>query len=156
MQSRANTLERIRSLYGVMTHVRELALHHAGAAVHEAETYIAEQKAMVKRLSEESLIALDGGDSQGWQMYESQRTFMQRDATRLVALRDEREAETEAAKQLYQEQRMQLEQIESVVDGLRLKMAVAHSRREQQDSDDRFLMRQRWLGRRAQSRMNHS
>lgn len=156
MTARVKALERMRSLYGVLTHVHELALHHASAEIHEAETRIEEQKAMVKKSSEEGLAALGRRDDLGWQMYESQRKFVRRDAMRLLALREEREGLAEKAAELYQAQRTELEQMQSVVDGLRTKMALEHSRREQQESDDRFLTRQRWLEQRDRKRMNPS
>lgn len=154
MQSHLKALDKLRSLYAVLTHLHELSLGQANAAALEVETQIDKQKATVRRSSIDSLTALSHGDTPNWMIYESQRKFIALDAARLIALRQQREEELLCATEVYQENRMQLEQMQSVLDSTKANLKREHVRKEQSFSDDLFLSRQRWLQQRAARRMN--
>lgn len=149
MGPREATLKSLHSLYGVMTHMRGMALEQAAAEVRNAEERIDAQRAIVRQSSAESLRALAAGDKPGWMIFEAQRGFTERTAVALLAARQEREQAFEAAAESYRENRLQLEQIRSVLREIHLRMERERGRREQRDSDDRFLSRQRWMERRA-------
>jgi hypothetical protein len=154
MRSRVETLKRLQSLYGVVTHMHGVALEQAAAGVREAEARIEAQRAMARRSSAESLDALSEGDKSTWMIFEAQRAFTERAEARLLALRGAREQAFDAAAEVYRENRLQLEQMRSVLREVHLRLERERARREQRESDDRFLSRQRWLERRSADHMN--
>jgi hypothetical protein len=148
MKTRLETLHRLRALYGVVAHMHGVVLEQAAAAVRDAEERIDGRHAMARRASAAGLAALGEGDTPEWRMQESQRGFSEQDAEWLAGLRERRKAAVRSAAELYRANRMQLEQMQSLIQGLRETLDRERTRREQMESDDRFLSRQRWRERR--------
>lgn len=148
MNTRLQALDRLRALYGVVTHMHSVALEQAAAAVRDAEQRIEAQHELARRSSVAGRVALRDADKPGWMIEESQRGFAVRDAELLGGLLEEREVSMLAAAELYRANRLQLEQMLSVLKGLRSTLERERAHREQRDSDDRFLSRLRWRDRR--------
>lgn len=147
MLSRWKSLERLAALYQAVEHTRGMALDQATAAVREVEAAIDSHAGLAERLKDDGLQALRAGDQAAWRMDESQRELTEWSAGPLHDLRQRREELMRSAAELYRSSRMQAEQMESVLDGLRGRMALERSRAQQRESDDRFLARQRCLER---------
>jgi hypothetical protein len=150
-ETRVQTLKRLQALYGVLTDMHGMALEQAAAGVREAEGGIEAQRAMARQSSAVSLAALAAGNKTGWMIYEKQRVFTERAAMELLALRAEREHAFAAAAEVYRENRLQLEQMRSVLREIQTRREREQARREQRESDDRFLSRRRWLEQRELS-----
>ena len=150
MQSRLRNLQRIAGVYRAVQHAQAVELEQAAAALHEAESLIAQQKAQAERSSVAGRAALDVGDHVDWQMHESQKQFTEWNAEGLNELRSRREALMVEAAESYREAKRQLEQMESVLRELRSKLQVERGHAAQRESDDRFLS-QRWWN--AKSRL---
>ena len=148
MKTRVETLDRLRALYGVVTHMHGVALEQAAGAVRDAEDRIADETARMSQSNIEGLAALNAGDKPEWMMQRAQLAFSERDAELLIGLRERREVAMLTAAELYQANRLQLEQMQSVLKSLRSTIERERAHREQRDSDDRFLSRQRWRERR--------
>lgn len=144
MQSRLKGLERIALVYMAVKHAQALSLEQASASLHNAEAMIEQQKAQARRSDAEGRDALRAGDYLGWQMQESQKQFTEWNVEGLIDLGRRREALMLEAAEAYRAGRLQLEQMESVLRDLRLKLDLEHAHDMQRESDDRFLARRWW------------
>jgi hypothetical protein len=89
--------------------------------------------------------ALLAGDRAGWAMAEAQREAAEVRAVRLEAMRVQRAAAREAARESYQASRMRMDQMESAVERIRVRAEAEAGRRNQAATDDRFLSRREWV-----------
>ena len=144
MQSRLRNLQRIAGVYRAVQHAQAVELEQAAAALHEAESLIAQQKAQAERSSVAGRAALDAGDHVDWQMHESQKQFTEWNAEGLNELRSRREALMVEAAESYRDGKRQLEQMESVLREMRSELQVERGHAAQRESDDRFLSQQWW------------
>lgn len=152
MKSRLKALGRLAAVYQIVEHVNGISLDKARASLHETQATIRDRQAAALRLSAASHEALRAGDLQEWLLDQSQIEFTQWDAETLELLRQRREAVMREAADVYQASRMQLEQLESVLDEVRAGVQLEAERAEQRASDDRYLSRQRWEERAGERR----
>ena len=156
MSARLKALQRLAALYNVLEHANGVTLDQARGALHEVEARIRDREDAALRLSELGNAALREGELQEWLIDQSQIAFTQWNADALEALRREREAAMRQAAEVYQASRMQLEQMQSVVDEVRASVELEKERSEQRSSDDRYLSRQRWEIRGDERRKAHA
>jgi hypothetical protein len=84
-------------------------------------------------------------DRLGWSLAERQREIAGWKRERLESIRVERESLSDSARERHAASRLKSEQIQSVVDGVELRVQVEDGRRAQGVADDRFLSRKLWV-----------
>jgi hypothetical protein len=142
---RLKRLKRLASLYGVVERMHSIELQMASAAVIEAEQAIAVQRAAIRSAGFDGRGALMMEDRLGWSLAERQREIAGWKRERLEGIRVERESLSDSARERYAASRLKSEQIQSVVDGVELRVQVEDGRRTQGAADDRFLSRKLWV-----------
>jgi flagellar biosynthesis chaperone FliJ len=144
MISRLKALSRLASLYDVLEHANSIALDQARASLHDVDQRIREREASTSRLASASRDALATGDVSEWLLSQSERVFVRWNAPALEKIRQQRVASVHEAAEIYQISRMQLEQMQSVVERVRATVELERERAEQRASDDRYLSRRSW------------
>lgn len=138
-------LERIASLYRMMERIHAIEVQNANGAVEDLLCAVAIATTMRASQIEDARDALATGWREGWQVAETTRGVIDRRMDQLHQIRAEREAELAEASRVHNESRLEMEQMERVVEKTRALAAVVESRRVQADSDDRFASRSAWL-----------
>jgi len=154
VRSRLKALERLAALYKVVEHAHGISLDRARGTLYELETEMRERAAVSARLIDSGSEALRRGDLHEWILDHSQIEYAEWNAAALEELRLRREEAMRSAAEAYQESRMQLEQMQSVLGEVRSRLVIQKERLEQRASDDRYLSRQRWQRRTAAQREN--
>ncbi len=144
MRARLQGLQRIAVVYTALKHAKELALEEAAAALHTVESKIEQQRLQVRRTSVWGRAALSAGAHEEWKIHESQNQLTERNTEALLDLRRRREKLLFEAAEVYRAGTMQLEQMESVLRALRVRLQADVNRKSQRESDDRFLARGWW------------
>ncbi len=78
-------------------------------------------------------------------MVQAERAAAEVRARRIAGVRVEREMVREQARVAYQDSRLEMEQMESVVERGRVSEELEAGRRRQAETDDRYLARRAWV-----------
>lgn len=144
MSSRMGTLQKLAGLYGVVERMRLSELELALRALHEAEEAIGVQQRAQRMAGCDGREALRTSDAMSWSVAEMQgetATWRRFELEELrVSLTDERNE----SERVYLRSRVESEQVQHVLREALRDFEVKRVRREQAESDDRFLARRRW------------
>jgi hypothetical protein len=88
--------------------------------------------------------AMATGQREAWQVAETTRGVVEARMARLARVRIEREAALDEAVSTHRASRLDMEQMESVVERRRAMAMLEAGRRAQMESDDRFASRRAW------------
>ena len=135
---------RLASLYGMTERVRSVELRVAAGAVEAVACSVAIAATVRERQITEARTAMANGRREEWQVAETTRGVVEAGIVRLAKLRVEREAVLEDAVQRHRISRLNMEQMDRVVDRARAQETLQESRRSQAESDDRFASRRAW------------
>ena len=156
IRSRFVNLRRLAAIYGMLEHNDRLSLDRANAAVQEAETLLDEQAVAARTSAAEGRDALVHENRSQWLMSESQREFSLWNQASLNSLLHKRGQLQQQAVERYRESLVQRDQMNAIANSARIASDAEVMRREQAETDDRYLSRARWLARREASRVNSS
>jgi hypothetical protein len=138
-------LRRIAKLYGMVEEVRALQARASAAAVFEVERAVERLKEAEQEGIEMGRAGLERG-SRVEAVSANASAVNDRERYKLLArLKVERQLAYEAAVELHRESRVELRQIEGLVERTRLKEDAETERRAQLASDDRFLSLREWM-----------
>lgn len=138
-------LERVASLYAIMERMRSIEVQAAHGAVKDVLCSSAIAAAIRASQIEDGRDALATGRRDAWQVAETTCGVIDRRMERLQQVRTEREAALAEASTIHRASRLEMEQMERMVEKIRAQALVNRSRRAQGDADDRFASRSAWL-----------
>ena len=138
------SLARIAKVYGLVERMRSLELRMAADAVSEVEFAAAVAAATRYNQVAGARAALVAGNREEWSVAEVTLRVEEIRMQRLAELRVKREAKLAEAVSLHRESRLEMEQMERVVELKRAAAAIEEGRRTQAMADDRFASRSAW------------
>jgi len=138
------SLARIAKVYGLVERMRSLELRMAADAVSEVEFAAAVAAATRYNQVAGARAALVAGNREEWSVAEVTLRVEEIRMQRLAELRVKREAKLAEAVSLHRESRLEMEQMERVVELKRAAAAIEEGRRTQAMADDRFASRGAW------------
>lgn len=144
MPSRMGTLRRLAGLYGVVERMRLGDLELALRALQEAEEAIGVQQRAQRMAGCDGREALRTSDAMSWSVAEMQGETATWRRFQLEELRVSRTDERNESERVYLRSRVESEQVQHVLCEALRDFEVKRVRREQAESDDRFLARRRW------------
>jgi hypothetical protein len=146
----ANTgLKRLAKLYGMVENLHAMQVRAAAGAVDEVER-AAQQMSVVKRDEvSQGRAALARGSRVESMAVERTATANEVRRMLLERIRAERRLTHEVALDAHRMSRLELRQIEGIVERVERKQDVVTERRAQGTMDDRFLSRREWMRARA-------
>ena len=145
--ARRKGLTRLASLYGMVEQMRSLELRVAASAVDDVVLVASIEAAIRQSKIFGARAALAAGDREEWQMAETTREGVEARIERLANLRVERETRREEAALAHSTSRVEMEQLDRVVEQQRDRLALEEARRAQAESDDRYAARLAWAQR---------
>ena len=138
-------LERLALLYAMMERMRSIEVQAANTAVEDVVCSTAIAATIREGQIADGRDALSTGRRDAWQVAETTRGVMDRRIDGLQQVRAEREAVLGDASRAHRQSRLEMEQMERMVEKTRAQLVACESRRAQGDSDDRFASRLAWL-----------
>jgi hypothetical protein len=145
MTPKISGLKRLAGLYSKVEHIRSLQLRAATADVAEVVQAKQQHREGERRQALAGRTALSDGDRAGWSAAAMHAQFATLREERLDAMLEEREIAREFAATVHRASYQRKEQIDGLVESAITAEAVIEERRDQADSDDRFLSRRAWL-----------
>jgi hypothetical protein len=139
------SVARLALLYGMMERMRSVELRVAAGAVEDVACSAAIARKVRENQIAEGRAAMANGRREAWQVAETTRGVNEARIVRLAMLRAEREIILEQAVQVHRASRLNMEQMDRVVDRARTQAEMENGRRLQAESDDRFASRRAWL-----------
>ena len=143
--TRSEHIQRLELLYRRMEQIRAAELHRATSDVADVVALQQQERTDAWAETGTSRTALAAGDAQEWMLAEAGRELI---GLRMLRHRDARvrlEQVRESAADIYQQSRIQREQMERIVSARRRAEDELEGRRAQATADDRFLARRAWL-----------
>lgn len=143
--TRSERIRRLGLLYRRMEQMRAAELHHATSDV--ADVVAVQQQERIDAWAETgaSRTALAAGDTQEWMLAEAGRELIGLRMLRHCDVQVRLEQVRESAADIYQQRRVQREQMERIASARRRAEEELEGRRAQAAADDRFLSRRAWL-----------
>ena len=141
----SKALARLAALYAMMERMRSVEVQVANVAVENVTCSAAIAAAVRASQVSHGREALETGRREAWQVAETTRAALEGRIERLQRVRVECEAALAEAESAHRTTRLDLEQVESILDKTRTQLASRESRRTQAAADDRFASRSAWL-----------
>ncbi len=138
------SLRRIAKVYGLVERMHSLELRVAADALNDVLCATAVAAATRYQQASSAREALVLGRREEWAVAEVTRTVEEIRMTRLAELRTQREAKVAEAAVVHRASRLQMEQMERVVERKRAVAAIDEGRKTQAMADDRFASRAAW------------
>jgi len=138
-------LARIAKVYGLVERMHSLELRMASDAVNDVACAAAVAAATSYQQTVSARAALVSGNREEWSVAEVTRSVEEIRMQRLAELKVQREEKLMEATQTHRASRMQMEQMERVVERKRAIAAIDEGRRTQAMADDRFASRAAWM-----------
>jgi len=135
---------RLASLYATLERMRSVELRAAATAVEDVACAAAIAATVRGSQIENARAAMATGRRDEWQVAETMRSVLEVRMKRLAVLRAEREADLDAAVAAHRASRLEMEQMERVVERRQAMTRLEDGRRAQAESDDRFASRRSW------------
>ena len=135
---------RLASLYGMMERMRSLELRVAAGAVDDVVCLAAIAATVRESQIADARAAMASGRREDWQVAQTTRGVIEARMVRLAALRVEREDTLDRAVAEHRVSRLNMEQMDRVLERSRVQMSAEEDRRSQAESDDRFASRRAW------------
>lgn len=145
MRSRLQSLQHLVALYGVIEEMHATELQRVTATIAEAKQSIRAEEKIEWSARTDSHVALHSGDRMGWKIAITQQEAAASRMGLLERLRQERTQCRETAMEQYVASRMKRQQMKRLHHDIAQGIEAEHRRRTQAASDDRFLMRRRWI-----------
>lgn len=142
-------LKRLEKLFVMMEDLRALQMRVATGAVVEVDRALTRLSEVQEREGSEARVGLEQGSRVELMAAEESAAKEKERRELLLRLREERVEARDAAAEAHRESRVELRQVEGIVERRREQQAMLDGRREQNASDDRFLARRAWLEARA-------
>ena len=138
-------LGRLATLYAMMERMRSMEVQVALGAVEDVMCSAAIAATIRAGQIEDARDALATGRREAWQVAETTRGVLDRRIDRLQTERAECEAALAEASRVHRASRLDMEQMQRMVDRTRTQTMLEESRRVQGESDDRFASRSAWM-----------
>jgi hypothetical protein len=135
---------RLASLYGMMERMRSVELRVAAVAVADVVCSAAVAATLRESQIADARAAMATGCREEWQVAETTRGVIETRMVRLAALRVECQDALDEAVAVHRVSRMNMEQMNRVLERSRAELMGDESRRAQAESDDRFAARLAW------------
>lgn len=152
MRARLGPLKRLITLYETVEGIHAAELQRAAAALHEAQSAMDAEMSDAHSARHDGRQAFTVGDRLGWAAAEARRGAAGRKHQRLEVIRSERAGVSEAAKEQYAASRMKSEQMQRLSARVAEQAAAEEEKKMQAATDDRFLARKKWKGKRDERR----
>ena len=136
---------RLASLAVTMERMRSLEVQVARGAVDDVMCSAAIAATIRESQLSDGRDALATGRREAWQVAETTRGVMDRRIERLQQLRAEREAILAEATRVHRVSRLEMDQMERMVEKSRAQAGMEETRRTQAAADDRFASRSAWM-----------
>lgn len=156
MLARTKRLRRLATLYGIVEELRSLERDRAALAVFTTEQAVVEQAGVASQALQRGRQALSVADRQDALLHEAEREVARFNTERLSAQQKEYERIEQEAAEQHRLALLQQDQMETLLRGMRARLAELQGRREQAIADDRFSARAHWLANRAARRLKNS
>jgi hypothetical protein len=153
LQSRLQTMKRLAAACQVIEDAAKLTLDHAQASMQNTAMQIEQQASVARGARLLGQGALVHEDHLGWLMNESQREIAVWNMVALDQMLQKYQKLTHIATELHHDRLLQREQMDLVVERLRIQNELENRRREQASLDHRYLSRTLWLQRREAKRV---
>ncbi len=135
---------RLAELYAMVEQMRSMELRAAANAVEDIACALAIAATVRGSQIADARAALAGGQREEWQVAETARGVVEAQIARLATLRVQREATLDEAVAAHRASRLEMQQMERIVERRRAVLLVEEDRRAQVESDDRFASRRAW------------
>ena len=136
---------RLASLYTMMERMRSVELRVAAGAVEDVAYSAAIAATARESQIADARAAMSTGRREEWQVAETTRAVVEARIVRLAKLQAEREIILADAALRHRMSRLNMEQMDRVVDRNRTQAGRREERRLQAESDDRFASRRAWM-----------
>lgn len=136
---------RLASLYTMMERMRSVELRVAAGAVEDVAYSAAIAATARESQIADARAAMSTGRREEWQVAETTRAVVEARIVRLAKLQAEREIILADAALRHRMSRLNMEQMDRIVDRTRSQEGVLEDRRLQAESDDRFASRLAWM-----------
>jgi hypothetical protein len=145
LTSRAGSLRRIATLYGVVEEMHAVALRQASANVQETEVAIRMEHRVAAAAAAAGRTALTAGEREEWLLTHAEGEISAVRASRFEELKTARVEVESAARTEFLASRVKTEQMKQVVTQMVERASIEEGRRTQAVSDDRYAARRAWL-----------
>ena len=136
---------RLASLYTMMERMRSVELRVAAGAMEDVAYSAAIAATARESQIADARAAMSTGRREEWQVAETTRAVVEARIVRLAKLQAEREIILADAALRHRMSRLNMEQMDRIVDRTRSQEGVLEDRRLQAESDDRFASRRAWM-----------
>lgn len=136
---------RLAAVYGMMERMRSAELRLAADAVEDVACSAAIAATVRASQITDARTAMASGRRDDWQVAETTRGVVEARIVRLAKVRAEREVALADSAQRHRMSRLNMEQMDRVVDRNRTQAGRREERRLQAESDDRFASRRAWM-----------
>jgi hypothetical protein len=144
---------RLAALYEMVAYTDGVAVDQARAAVREVEEVLEQQSSLARSVAQLGRDALLREDASEWLLRESQLELALWNRSGLELLRGRRRELQEQAVERYRKSLLDESQADTLATQARTEAQRSGERRQQAETDDRYLSRMRWLEQRAARRV---
>lgn len=142
--ARSRGMKRLADVYGVVERMRSVDVQVATGLMTEADGMCVKERQARDSEMVRGRAALAAGDSAGWVISEAERRAAEARLGQLVDLQRQRRVVCEDARNAHTASRINVEQVQRVLDQARGQQELVEQRRGQAESDDRFASQQCW------------
>lgn len=137
-------MERLAEVYEIVERMRSVEVRVAMGLLSETEGVCLEVRQTLLCEVDRGRAALAAGDAAGRMISEAERRAHESRLELLVDLRRQRRTVFEVAQEAYSASRIEVEQVQRILDRAGKERELVEQRRVQAESDDRFASQQCW------------